>query len=415
MFLRTLTCALVLSGCTASAQTLSAPEHQWTDNVVGSHILQVGIDAWDIRTSATKDTNANMNSVSRLQLANSYPQWDYHSTAPWVRFEGGLRIGSDVLLNLKYRADQSTESRVDEASVDWAFHTFGVKVGVLDPKISWCRTYDVDSPWTRETNPYCTIKPLIFARGSAPGVQTYGNFIAGDYSLQAIAGTYRPLMFGYESKETPTITVSSSSTVTERVKSGLALSATNLRSGTEFRFSLMRDAYSVHKPIRGSSPARKTDFSADVVFVGAAWQITPKVSVRGSYFAYSGDLYYNDYDRIQYVSLYDEKFNSSKTIELNYQANSKNIYSIGYSRYDFNIYQNLYKLNGNSVELTSSMNGVPRFTTTNVAVSWRHDWSGGLFTVLQLSDARVNQSDSKDRVQLSSNGQAVGLRLGYRF
>ena len=415
MFLRTLTCALVLSGCAASAQTLSAPEHQWTDNVVGSHILQVGVDAWDIRTSASEDTKANMNSLSRLQLANSYPQWDYHSTAPWVRFEGGLRIGSDVLLNMKYRADQSTASRVDEASVDWAFHTYGVKLGVLDPKISWCRTYDVDSPWARETNPYCTIKPLVFARGSAPGVQTYGNFIAGDYSLQAIAGTYRPLMFGYESHATPTITVVSSATVTERVKTGVALSATNLRSGTEFRLSLMRDAYSVYRPILGTSPARKTDFSADVLFVGAAWQITPKVAVRGSYFTYAGDLYYNEFDRIEYVSLYDQKLDSSKTVEINFQANSKNIYSIGSTVSSLNIDQYLYQLNGNSVVSKSAYKGAPTYTTTNVAVSWRRDWSGGLFTVLQLSDARVNQSDSSKAIRLSSNGQAIGLRLGYRF
>jgi hypothetical protein len=415
MFLRTLTCALVLWGCAASAQTLSAPEHQWTDNVVGSHILQVGVDAWDIRTSASEDTKANMNSLSLLQLANSYPQWDYHSTAPWVRFEGGLRIGSDVLLNMKYRADQSTASRVDEASVDWVFHTYGVKLGVLDPKISWCRTYDVDSPWARETNPYCTIKPLVFARGSAPGVQTYGNFIAGDYSLQAIAGTYRPLMFGYESRATPTITVASSATVTERVKTGVALSATNLRSGTEFRLSLMRDAYSVYRPILGTSPARKTDFSADVLFVGAAWQITPKVAVRGSYFTYAGDLYYNEFDRIEYVSLYDQKLDSSKTVEINFQANSKNIYSIGSTVSSLNLDQYLYELNGNSVVSKSANKGAPTYTTTNVAVSWRRDWSGGLFTVLQLSDARVKQSDSSKAIRLSSNGQAIGLRLGYRF
>lgn len=415
MFLRGLTCALVCWSCAASAQTLSAPEHQWADDVVGSHILQVGVDAWDIRTSATEDTKANMNSLSRLQLANSYPQWDFRSVAPWVRFDGGLRIGSDVLLNMKYRADQSSASRLDEASVDWAFHTYGVKVGVVDPKISWCRTYDVDSPWARETNPYCTIKPLAFARGSAPGVQTYGNFIAGDYSLQAIVGTYRPLMLGYEPRATPTITVASSATVTERVKTGMALSATNLRSGTEFRLSLMRDAYSVYRPILGTSPARKTDFSADVLFVGASWQITPKVSVRGSYFTYSGDLYYNEFDRIEYVSLFDEKLDSSKTVELNFQANSKNIYSIGYSVSSLNIDQYLYELKGNSVVSKSANKGAPIFTTTNTAISWRRDWSGGLFTVLQLSDARVNQSDSSKGVRLSSNGRAIGMRLGYRF
>lgn len=75
MFLRVLALSVILLACEASAQIILQPEHQWSDDVVGSHTLQVGVDAWHIRTSDNEDTTANMNSLSRLQLANSYPVW----------------------------------------------------------------------------------------------------------------------------------------------------------------------------------------------------------------------------------------------------------------------------------------------------------------------------------------------------
>jgi hypothetical protein len=193
MFLRKMAWLIYVCTSSALAQTVAEVEHQWSDDVFGSHTLQVGVDAWRINTSANEDTTDNMNSLSRLQLANSYSVWNYRNPSEWMRFEGALRVGRNTLLNMKYRSDQSTGSRLDEASVDWAFHTYGVKFGVLDPKISWCRTYDVDSPWVRENNPFCSIQPLNFAKGSAPGAQAYANFIVGGYSLQALAGAYRPL------------------------------------------------------------------------------------------------------------------------------------------------------------------------------------------------------------------------------
>jgi hypothetical protein len=169
MFLKKSICVCVAMFANAAmAQAVIATEHQWTDDIVGSHFFQVGVDAWRINTSAAEDTTENMKSLSRLQLANSYPVWSsFRDVSPWVRFDGGLRVGQDTLLTLKYRSDQSTGSRLDEASIDRAFHNFGAKLGVLDPKISWCRTYDIDSPWVRENNPFCSIQPLNFARGSA--------------------------------------------------------------------------------------------------------------------------------------------------------------------------------------------------------------------------------------------------------
>ena len=89
MFLKTLTCALALMACAVQAQTVVATEHQWTDDVVGSHILQVGADAWHINTSASEDTSANL---TRCR-ACSWPTATLCGTSTQPHRGCGLRAG----------------------------------------------------------------------------------------------------------------------------------------------------------------------------------------------------------------------------------------------------------------------------------------------------------------------------------
>jgi hypothetical protein len=65
--------------------------------------------------------------------------------------------------------------------------------------------------------------------------------------------------------------------------------------------------------------------------------------------------------------------------------------------------------------LISTYVGVPHFVTTNISMSWRRDWGGGFFTVAQFSKAMTDQHDASVNKHLSSDGRALGLRLGYRF
>lgn len=415
MFLRGLACFLILWGCAASAQTVVATEHQWTDDVVGSHVLQVGADAWHINTSANADTTANLNSLSRLQLANSYPVWNYRPTTPWMRFDGGLRVGSDVLLSMKYRADQPTGSRLDEASVDWAFHTYGLKFGVLDPKISWCRTYDVDSPWVRENNPFCSIQPLHFAKGSAPGAQAYANFIAGDYSLQALAGVYRPLWWDYAPDETPTVDLGSTGVVKAHTKSGVALSATNLRNGLELRLGLLNDHYQARKDTSTANVPFNYDVQSDVLFLGLNWYATEKIALRATYFTYVGDMSRTFRSQTQNLLKAQKSKYAAKSLEMNYQLDANDVFALAHVVYDYNVEFSNFDVQSGSSVFQSGYVGSPHFVTTNTSVSWRHDWGQGLFSVVQYSDAGVNQSNALTQQQLSSKGTALGLRLGYRF
>lgn len=400
----------IASASTAWAQIAPSPDPSSTPETATSHILQVGLDAWQINTSAQSDSKENMNSLSRLQLANSYPVWDYQTYAPWIRFEGGLRVGRDTLLTAKYRADQSTGSRLDELSVDWAYYAYGLKAGVLDPKISWCRTYDVDSPWARENNPFCAIQPLNFAKSSAPGAQAYANFIAGNYSVQALAGIYQPLWLGYAPNESPTLTLSAGLQVVRHGKAGLALSATNLRNGTELRIGMLRDSYATDGGVRPFTQ----EVQSKVLFLGASWYASAKLAVRGSFFQYDGhaDHRYND---ANYIDATTDRSYQASSLELNYQANAQNVYAASYSVYDFNTDSQAYQWVQGAAVLQSNTLGSPRFRTTNTALSWRREWGAGLFSVLQLSAAHTAQSDAATQKNLSSNGTSLGLRWGYRF
>ena len=415
MFLRKIAWLMCVLTGNAFAQIAIETEHQWADDVVGSHTLQVGVDAWRINSSADEDTTANMNSLSRLQLANSYPVWNYRNPSEWMRFEGALRVGRNTLLNMKYRSDQSTGSRLDEASVDWAFHTYGVKFGVLDPKISWCRTYDVDSPWVRENNPFCSIQPLNFAKGSAPGAQAYANFIAGGYSLQALAGAYRPLWWNYAPNETPTLDLGPTSVVKNHIKSGLALSATNLSNGTEFRVGLLRDHYQAQKDSDTTDVPYRYDVQSDVMFLGANWYATEKIALRATYFTYVGDMTRTLQSQAQNLLRDQNSKYKATSLEMNYQLNATHVFGLAHVVYDFNQNYSNYDVQSGTPVFQSGYVGAPHFVTTNTSVSWRHDWRKGLFTVLQYSDARVSQTHSVSQRQQSSNGTALGLRLGYRF
>lgn len=415
MFLKRCVVMCAMGAGSVMAQISGQPEHEWADDVVGSHILQMGVDTWHIDTSAQEDTTANMNSLSRLQLANSYPVWHYRNPAEWLRFEGALRVGRDTLMTLKYRSDQSTGSRLDEASVDWAFHTYGVKLGVVDPKISWCRTYDMDSPWVRENNPFCSIQPLNFTKGSAPGGQVYANFIAADYSLQAIAGLYRPLWFNYAPNESPTVTLSPNGLVNSHTKSGVALSATNLRNGTEFRLGLLHDQFTGRKDSSTPNVPYNYSVESDVVFLGANWYASQKIAVRATYFTYAGNMVRTLQNTASSLKFDQQSDYKARSVEINYQADTRNVYSVSHVRYVFNSDSQSYDVLSVTPMLLSANQGAPFFVTLNTSVSWRRDWGDGLFTVLQYSDAKLAQSNSVGDKRLSSEGKALGLRVGYRF
>lgn len=415
MFLSLLACAVGLGlSLQANAQHLPATQHQWTDNTVGSHLFYVGVDHWALETSVERDTLDNMNSVSRLQLANSYPIRDYRNTSAWLRFEGGLRIGSDTLLNLRFRTDQVQGPSIDEATLDQALNAFGLRVGVVDPRISWCRTYDMDSPWVRENNPFCTIQPLNFAKRSSPGAQAYVHHIWGRYSLQALVGTYHPLVWGFADDEFPTFPPPEGMRATEHHKLGAAFSASNLSDGTELRLGWMQGDFL--GTLQGPDPESRT-VRSDVWFAGVNGYIHRNWALRTTYFTYDGQYQRRAEGHTAFIERQDTREYRAVTYELNHQASARDIWAVSYAIYDFDISGKTFVPIGGVSTTHAVLIGSPRFQTRNLSLSWRHDWGTSAFVVIQASQARTQQRSSNGfRTRYAeSDGQALGLRLGYRF
>lgn len=377
--------------------------------MLGNHIFLVGLDGWDINTSEDSDTTANMNGVSRLQLANSYPVRPYQSISAWMRFEGALRFGDNTLLNLRAQNHQVNGSRIDEAALDHSVGAFGVRLGVVDPRISWCRTYDIDSPWVRENNSFCTIKPHHFAKSSAPGVQLYGHHILGGYSLQGLIGTYHPSAFGFADEESPTFTLPDGMRTQSHSKLGGALSASNLRNGAEIRLGFMEGDYKAEQA-EGTAQTRTVD--SRVLFAGLNWYIDRQWALRTTQFTYDGT-----YQRITPARLdrRDHRNYRASTYEVNYQASVRDVMALAYFEYDFDI--SGFMLTGQPPHSVQVLDGFPQFKNRTWSVAWRRDWTKHLFTAVQFSHAGVRQSERiDDRTrQRSSDGRAVGIRLGYRL
>lgn len=267
----------------------------------------------------------------------------------------------------------------------------------------------------RENNPFCTIQPLNFAKSSAPGLQAWANFITGGYSLQTVVGVYQPLWLDYAPDESPTLALNDPWKATDHTKAGVAVSATNLKNGTEFRLGLLTDRYNARRPATQKFLAGEWDLSANVAFAGANWFATPVLALRATWFAFEGDLDRFDLGPGLGRTDHYHRTYTSTTLEVNYQASAQDVFALSRARYDYmNDIQYFKQVNGVNTP-TQYVPGKAHFTTTNTSVSWRRDWGRGIFTVLQFSDAHTDQTTNDPVVAMSSGGQGVGLRVGYRF
>jgi hypothetical protein len=171
--------------------------------------------------------------------------------------------------------------------------------------------------------------------------------------------------------------------------------------------------------MEGNYRAEKTEgtaqtrtVNASVLFVGLNWYIDRHWALRTTHFNYDGA-----YERITPARLdrRDQRDYRAGTYEVNYQASAKDILALAYFDYDFDI--SGFMLTSQPPHKVQVLDGYPRFNNRTWSVAWRRDWTKHLFTAVQFSQADVRQSETiDDRTrQRSSDGRAVGLRLGYRL
>lgn len=375
--------------------------------------LEAGLDAWHMNSSvkAPDDPRARYFANQFLYLPDSYTQWNYRDVSPWLKLAVRHNLAKGMVVNLKFDANQSVGSRLNELSLDKAISPFlGFRAGLVSYKTTWCRTYDADSPWMREPDAFCSVSSFREIRDASPGAQVYANFQHRDFLYQAILGVYRPRAFNYAPREFSDWWPTPAYQVTQNDKIGASLNVMHMETGDEFRLSWLRAkqvAFSPEPTVLGT-----TRQETDLIYAGLNHFVTPSLSIRGTYSLFGMNNtcvsevgnYYDCAD-----ALADRR--TFKTIELIYRLGERDAFALG--RAEYRIRSALSFRPGQSAPLVV-LNDFYRQSNRQTALSWRHEWGGGVFSIVQWSYAD-HFTKYVETDPLTGTGHAVGVRVGYRY
>ena len=382
----------------------------------GSYPLQfrfhgeVGFDAWDINKNAQTPVMDRL-----LFLADSTPQWSERNPSPWIRFDSEAWFSPQLSGRFKFRGSQSSDWRIDELNLNWqASPLLGATVGVVDYKTSWCRAYDVDSPWVRENDPFCTVRTTEQATGAAPGAQLHTNWTAGAWMWQALIGTYNPLLLDYDEEEFNNTPLPNASFVKSNRKHGISVNAVHLHTGAEFRLSYLdTEQLGKHQPSQNALFYDKPQDVA-VIYVGLSLPVHPRLQLRLTQLDSRLNSRFYPSDSPAWIFDYTYR-RESTTAELYWKLNEQNTIGLGFSKYSADektVITRKIDVNEKYQRRASS------FTNQLWSISWRRDWSRKVYTAIQWSE-----SQSEDKVVLFgspprtrlANGDGIGVRFGIRF
>jgi hypothetical protein len=370
----------------AVAQAQSQSGSSVVDYPLARYNAQVGMDVWQF----------SPRNPERLLMMATNTEWSYRPVSPWGTFDGRLMLSSNATFSLKARGNQDMGARVDELSVDWAFSpSFGVKAGVLDYKTSWCRTYDIDSPWVRENDPFCTVVSTSGPSGGAPGLQTYVNLPIGNYRVQSIAGMYNPLAFNYNTTEFSNLSYPMSK-VTNNQKQGASINVLNLETATEFRVGVLQAQQALSAYESWRMPVFQVAQTSGLVFAGVSFYVAPKFNIRVQALHHEmvNQQISNPAVAGPRIRGGNNLNRTSHVMELNYQASAENLFGLALSEYRYNSAetQTNYPFAGYTVYPDAYVYAQKAFS-----LAWRHDWDRGLFTVLQLTHSQLalNNKDAR--------------------
>lgn len=375
--------------------------------------VQVGADAWHLSSAAADEPARRF-----LWMPNSASTWQYRDAAPWYTLQSQLRTGSQGEWVLRARGNQGYGSALDQLSYAHAISpTLGLRAGILDYRATWCREYDLDNPWVRETDPFCTVRFINLATASSPALQVYAKADVGDYQVQGVAGLYRPAALGFEPREFSNLLLPESATVTKNHKHALSVNAINTQTATQWRISwiganqrLFDSALmQFNDPAFYARSQLNYEQAVSTYFVGVSWQLLPGLRSRLTHL--------NSQLRAQCEFLNpaagdpescgNRFYKSSIVWELGYQLSAADVLSLAASQYQS-------RQAGTSEQ--------PKYEARNrsVSLAWRRDWPQGFFSAVQLTHARASVPYNRIPTDVpyivgTTSAWGLGLRVGCQF
>lgn len=374
---------------------------------------QIGMDAWKLGASIDKDPVPSFNEAnSNLLLPNSYTAWQYRDVSPFGRLVGIQRISNDLSFSIKVRADQSQGLKVNEASLEQKISPFlAFRLGVVDYKTSWCKTYETDNGWIQDIEAFCVTPQFRDVSGGAPGVQMVTNVQWHDYQIQTLTGLYNPLLLNYAAKEFGNVIPSPQYSVTSNKKAGFSVNLLDLITSVETRISVIQahqEAYSPEAHLLGT-----TKQAYDLWYLGLNIPTRhPNLSVRLTHVLQNQKSTCRS-NVAQLASACNQNSTLKKhssSAQMSYRNGSKNLFSLGISETEIRNQSDFFTPD---LQVFTHVEDQFYIKVQQASAAWRHDWEGGFFTVIQYIKAK--QNNGQVGIRNPSDGYAVGLRLGYQY
>jgi hypothetical protein len=383
-------------GSVASSSWAQEPAH-----AQGVLNWQVAEDFWSIRRNVGPDTHEYIRPSEYLFLPDSNIQWTYRNPSTSVQVAGVKRLGANLQLDIKFRANQQVGAKLDQFGLSYEISSmWGWRAGIVDYRTTWCQTYEPDSPWIYIPTLSCENHNFLDTAGGAPGVQTYINLEVSDqYRVQALLGVYDPLKFNYATQEFGLYQPSQEYAVLRNQKWGASLNVLDDYTGTEYRLSWIRARQLAWSP--ESSLLFYTHQRTDMLYAAMQQTLAERWNVVGSHTWRQFKNYCVDTSQASCegaVAL----VGGMTTLEAVYLWDARNSVGLAYSKY-----QVLATWADTGSEFAHEAHRA-------LAVSWRKNWTHHWFSVVQWqrSDQVLGYYNTVD---FPSMGVILGVRVGYRF
>jgi len=379
---------------------------------------QIGADSWALDASVKNDYRKDkVEDNSNLLLPNSHSQWPYQNFSGYGRLTGSMQFGSGLEASVKIRADQTVGFRVDEALIQKNISPFlGFRIGVVDYKTSWCRTYEPDNGWIREVEAICNTPQFRDVTGGAPGAQILVNNTLGNYLIQSQAGIYRPLLLDFAPKEFGNVVPSKNSNVVRNDKLGLNINLVNLETALEARISYIQAIQRADSP--ETDPQVTTKQASDLVYLGLSFPVSPRISLRATHLqqilkntcrSKDPQLPIGSASEACNLNRSDKKISTS--LELTYRLDMTDAISVGFNELDWQS-QEIWFSPAPAFDLFAQAD-LFSVASRQISIAWRREWRSGFHSVVQALQSV--QKTQREGFSYPSHGWALGVRLGYQF
>lgn len=337
--------------------------------------IVVGLDSWQVPDKQ----------VRYMPNYNTANKWQ--SVSQFVTAKGEWTYGK-AKFSASGKMDSISGSSIDRLDIDYAFGSYGVRAGIVPYRISWCRTYDADSPYIQEADAFCRSPVLNEISRGAAGVQAYKSWLEGDYLIDSMIGYYNPLIDNQDKSLGPYKAVGPT---VESNKFGGSVNMMKLSTGTQVRLSYLHSTLKQNDTL-SSGFQRHLEYDTLYIATESTW--LERLQIRASWAAYLGN-------QLNIRNPY-EWTGTSATIEGVYSVTPQDTIAVAASYYD------------NVTEYVTSKGKLQNLSVPSYTVAWRHRFDDGYFGILQLTQS-TDDYTTLSQVNTYKEGVAFGLRLGKVF